>query len=166
VSHPAPSMGHMAALVLAALEAFIVRAKAATYVGAGEEAPSSRPGSHDLSYVSGSFAYFDSYVGGSDFLGQELVTFVGKPAWAMNYYGYLLRPDLIDAARAGAVIKESLAALYRQGRFLGGHVYTVGEDVYTDTNAGDLSRFTGTEWITRHGERLYQLAYEGGLVKE
>jgi hypothetical protein len=156
----------MAALELAVLEAFIVRAKAATYVGAGDEEPSSRPGSHDLRYSDGLFSYLDSYVGASDFLGQELVTFNGAPAWAMNYYGYLLRPDLIDAARAGAIIKESLAALYRQGRFLGGHMYTVGEDVYTDTNAGDVSRFTGTEWIARGGERLYQLAYDGGLVKE
>ena len=104
-------------------------------------------------------------MGGSDFLGQEVVAFDGKPAWAMNYYGYLLRPDLIDAQRAGAVIKEALGALYRQGRFLGGHTYTVGEDVYTDTNAGDVTRFTGTEWITRRGERLYQLAYDGGLVR-
>ncbi len=156
----------MADLVLAALEAFIVRAKAATYVGAWHEEPSSRPGSHDLRFASGSFAYLDSNVGGSDFLGQELVTFLGKPAWAMNYYGYLLRPDLIDAARAGAVIKESLSALYFQGRFLGGHVHTVGEDVYTDTNTGDVARFSGTEWITRRGERVYELAYEGGLVKE
>jgi hypothetical protein len=155
----------MAALELAVLQAFIVRAKAATYVGAGDESPSSRPGSHDLRFADGLFAYLDSYVGGSDFLGQEIVTFDGKPAWAMNYYGYLLRPDIVDAARAGAVIKEALSALYREGRFLGGHVYTVGEDVYTDTNAGDVTRFTGTEWITRRGERVYQLAYDGGLVR-
>jgi hypothetical protein len=30
------------------LNAFIVRAKAATYVGSGEHVESSRPGSHDL----------------------------------------------------------------------------------------------------------------------
>ncbi|HEX7589455.1 MAG TPA: DUF5680 domain-containing protein [Demequinaceae bacterium] len=78
----------------------------------------------------------------------------------------MIRASDTPTARAGAVIKESLAALYRQGRFLGGHVYTVGEDVYTDTNAGDVAHFTGTEWITRRGERVYQLAYDGGLVKE
>jgi hypothetical protein len=32
------------------------------------------------------------------------------PVWAMNYYGYLLRPDLIDASTAGAVIKTALTA--------------------------------------------------------
>jgi hypothetical protein len=36
-----------------------------------------------------------------------------------NYYGYILRPDMIDAARAGATIKAALSAMYQEGRFLG-----------------------------------------------
>ncbi|MCJ7826742.1 MAG: DUF5680 domain-containing protein [Demequinaceae bacterium] len=148
------------------LEAFIVKAKAATYVGSGEPAPASRPGSHDLAFSDGPFAYLDSYVGGADFLGEELVTHDGVPAWAMNYYGYLLRPDLIEAPQAGAVIKASLSALYAEGRFLGGFEHTVGGDTYTDTNDGDVTHFTGLEWITRDGVRVYELVYHGGLVRE
>lgn len=156
----------MAGVDLDDLTAFIVRAKAATYVGSGQESPSSRPGAHELPYMEDRFEYLDSYVGGSDFLGQEIVSYDGRIVWAMNYHGYLLRPDLITAAEAGAVIKAGLSILYAEGRFLGGFEHTIGDDVYTDTNSGDISRFTGFEWITRAGERVYALDYHGGLVRE
>lgn len=79
------------------LETFVVRAKSATYVGGGLRAESSRLGSHDLTFESAEWLYRDSYFGGTDFLGQETVWFQEEPVWAENYYGYILRPDLIDA---------------------------------------------------------------------
>lgn len=147
------------------LSAFIVKAKAATYVGDGKKLLSYRPGSLDLQFHEGTFAYMDSYFGGTDFIGQEVVYFEGIPCWAMNYYGYILQPTLIQAAEAGHVIKTSLSALYREGRFLGGFEYQVDDCVYTDTNEGDVSHFTGKEWITRQGQKVYELVYHGGLIK-
>jgi hypothetical protein len=158
--------GHSSALDVAALERFVVLAKSHTYVGGGDPVAPSRPGSHDLAYAEGPFGYLDSYVGGSDFLGQELVTYDGVPVWALNYFGYLLRPDLIDAALAGFVIRAALTQMYREGRFLGGFEHTVQGHTYTDTSEGDVTRFTGTEWISRDGERLYELRYHGGLVRD
>jgi hypothetical protein len=78
---------------LADLEAFVVRAKSATYVGSGLRAESSRLGSHDLTFESDEWSYRDSYFGGTDFLGQETVWFGKEPVWAENYYGYILRSD-------------------------------------------------------------------------
>ena len=147
------------------LNTFIVRAKAATYVGSGEHVEPSRPGSHDLRFVDGKWAYLDSYFGGSDFIGQEVVYFEGQPVWAMNYYGYILRPDLIDAAHAGGVIKASLSQLYTEGRFLGGFEHQADGFAYTDTNQGDAAHFQGKEWITCRGIRVYALVYHGGLIK-
>ncbi|MFI2752217.1 DUF5680 domain-containing protein [Cellulomonas sp. P22] len=147
------------------LEQVVVRAKTATYAGSGAAAAGSRPGTVDLTYAEGDYGYLDSYVGGSDFLGQEVVTFEGRPVWSMGYYGYLLRPDLIDAGRAGQVIKASLTELYGEGRFLGGFRSTQGEDVYTDTSTGDVTHFEGKEWIERAGVRVYELVYHGGLVR-
>ncbi|MCC6801285.1 MAG: hypothetical protein IT319_00270 [Anaerolineae bacterium] len=147
------------------LHDFIVRAKAATYVGGGQHAPSHRPGSVDLEFHAAPFAYLDSYFGGSDFIGQEVVYHDAQPVWAMNYYGYILRPDLIDAALAGSVIKRSLSELYREGRFLGGFVHPVESYTYTDTNSGDVAHFHGKEWITCRGIRVYALTYHGGLIK-
>ena len=104
---------------LSELERFIVEAKRATYVGGGLADTPSRTGAHDLVFRQGDWLYRDSYFGGSDFLGQEVVWFRQQPLWAMNYYGYILRADLIDAARAGSTIKAALSAMYAEGRFLG-----------------------------------------------
>ena len=105
-------------------------------------------------------------MGGADFLGQELVLIDATPVWAMNYYGYLLRTDLIDAVTAGATIKKSLTAMYSTGRFLGGLRFDAEPFIYTDTNNGDVTHFTGTEWIDLAGVRVHELVYHGGLVHE
>ena len=148
------------------LEAFIVKAKAGTYVGGGVESPACRPGSHDLQFRDGDFAYLDSYFGGTDFIGEEVVYCEGEPVWAMNYYGRILKPEMIAAAEAGQIIKQSLSAMYREGRFLGGFEYDTGDGVYTDTSEGDVAAFAGKEWITRVGVRVYELVYHGGLIKD
>ena len=147
------------------LEPFIVKAKAATYVGDGEKSSPCRRGSHDLQFRDGDFGYLDSYFGGVDFIGEEVVYYRGKPVWAMNYYGRILRPDMIEAVEAGSIIKQSLTEMYREGRFLGGFECDTGDGVYTDTSEGDVTAFTGREWITREGVRVYELVYHGGLLK-
>ncbi len=108
------------------LEEFIVQAKSNTYVGGGDQsAAPTRPGSHDLGYREGDWHYIDSYFGGTDFIGQEVVWHLGVPVWAMSYYGRILRPDMIDGTTAGEVIQRSLSTLYQEGRFLGGFTHPV-----------------------------------------
>lgn len=148
------------------LEAFIVKAKAATYVGGGEKSPSCRPASHDLQFQDGDFAYLDSYFGGTDFIGEEVVYFKGEPVWAMNYYGRILKPDMIGATEAGSIIQRSLSEMYKEGRFLGGFEYDTGDGIYTDTSEGDVASFTGREWITSADVIVYVLVYHGELIKE
>jgi hypothetical protein len=147
------------------LNAFIVSAKAATYVGDGKPTESCRKASHDLEYRNGSFYYLDSYFGGTDFIGQEVVYFEDEPVWAMNYYGKIIEPEKITGAEAGKMIKESLSRLYEEGRFLGGFEYSAGDTTYTDTNQGDPSSFSGKEWITRDHLKVYELEYHGGMIK-
>ncbi len=110
----------MSNLLPTELQSFIVRAKAATYVGGGTKIKSCRPASHDLQFMDGDWAYLDSYFGGTDFVGQETVWYVGNPVWAMNYNGYILRPELISPSQAGQIIKASLSHMYTENRFLGG----------------------------------------------
>ena len=147
------------------LHNFILAAKAATYVGDGQSAPSCRPESHDLPYQAGDFRYLDSYFGGSDFIGQEIVYDQGTPVWGMNYYGVLLKPEIISAAEVGRMIKDSLSLMYREGKFLGGWQHTQGELTYHDTSQGDLTHFSGREWIEKNGHVLYELAYHGGMIR-
>jgi len=135
-----------------ALNTFIVCAKAATYVGDGEQVTPCRLGSHDLRFVDGDWAYHDSYFGGSDFIGEEVVYFAEKPVWAMNYYGRILREDLITAAQAGQMIKASLSRMYKEGRFLGGFEHTENGLTYTDTSEGNTDDFHGREFIRRGQE--------------
>ena len=89
------------------------------------------------------WAYHDSYLGESDFIGEEAVYFRGKVVWGMNYFGRILHPEKITSAQAGAIIQQSLSTMYQSGRFLGGFKHTVGEFTYTDTNDGDPFYFTG-----------------------
>ena len=155
----------MTSVPLDALHSFIVRAKAATYAGSGQKLLSYRPGSHDLQFFDGDWAYHDSYLGESDFMGEEIVYYQRQVVWGMNYFGYLLQPDRFSSAQAGHVIKVSLTRLYQEGRFLGGFEHTVDDLRYVDTNEGDVQLFHGKEWIEREGQIVYELLYHGGLVK-
>jgi hypothetical protein len=148
------------------LHSFIVRAKAATYVGGGDKTPSCRTASHDLQFVDGDWSYLDSYFGGTNFIGEETVWYAGSPVWVMNYYGYILRPELITPSQAGQMIKASLSRMYIENRFLGRFHHSEGEFTYFDTNEGEFSRFTGREWIQRNGIKTYELVYHGGLIKD
>jgi hypothetical protein len=143
---------------------FIIRAKAATYVGSGQPASACRPSSHDLKFADGDWSYLDSYFGGRDFIGEEVVYYSGKPVWGMNYYGHILRSDLITPAQAGQVIQASLSKMYSEGRFLGGFEYRHEGFTYIDTSEGSVTSFRGREYISRRGETAYELFYHGGLI--
>jgi hypothetical protein len=148
------------------LNAFIVRAKSATYVGDGQHSDPCRRGSHDLRFAEGEWSYHDSYFGGSDFIGEEVVYHGETPVWAMNYYGRIVRDELLTGAEAGQMIKASLTRMYQEGRFLGGFEYSENELTYTDSNEGDVAFFRGRESIRRRGETAYELDYHGGLIRD
>ncbi|MCW8328735.1 DUF5680 domain-containing protein [Photobacterium sp. SDRW27] len=144
---------------------FIVKAKANSYVGRAPKCLSYRPGSQDIQFQVGLFKYLDSYFGGTDFLGQEVVYFNDVPVWAMNYYGKILSPDIYDGEKAGNVIVESLALLYESGHFLGDSTHQTELGIYNDTNEGSVLSFTGYEWIDYQERKVYDLHYHGGLIK-
>jgi len=70
---------------------FLLHAKKQTYAGQGSEVTASREASHDFKYQAGDFLYYDTYLGGEKFGGQEAVWILPesgwKPAWCMNYIG-------------------------------------------------------------------------------
>lgn len=147
------------------LHSFIVKAKRATYVGNGQKLLPYRLGSHDLQYFDGDWSYHDSYFGESDFIGQEVIYHRGRVVWAMNYFGYIMKPEAFTSAQAGQMIKTSLSKMYAEGRFLGGFQHTEGALTYVDTSQGNVACFSGREWISQDGEAVYELVYHGGLIK-
>ncbi len=132
----------------------------------GGKAASSRTASHDLTYEEGDFTYRDSYFGGTDFIGQEVVWQKSQPIWSMCYYGYILRPDLITPTQAGNIIKAALSQPNAQGRLLDNLTFTQGLFTYEITSSGDVSHFKGREVITSQGELAYALDYFGGMIKD
>ena len=148
------------------IEAFILRAKQACYVGGGAKSTASRPAAHDLTFQDGDLNYRDSYFGGTDFIGQEVVWQANRAIWAMNYHGRILRDDLLTAVQGGMVIKAALSAMYGQGRFLGGFRYQTQGFAYADHSDGDWQAFTGIEHIFAGGTLAYQLNYHGGLIRD
>lgn len=148
------------------LERFIIEAKEMAYVGGKPpETVVTRPGAHEIRYEKAPYRYLDSYFGGTDFLGQELVWMKDEPVWAMNYYGRIIDPDRLDGERAGTVIRQALGALYQEKRFLGGFTYVHPQGEYLDEAAGDYRSFTGVERILVDGRLAYRLDYQGGLIK-
>nr|WP_298102099.1 DUF5680 domain-containing protein [uncultured Shinella sp.] len=149
-----------------ALHDFIVEAKANCYVSGGGGVPSCRAGSHDHGFSLGEWRYLDSYVGGSDFAGQEIVWHAGEPVWAMNYFGRIVDQTRMDGERAGTVIKAALSRLYaEERRVLGGTEldHTFGR--YVDRSQGDITAFRGREIIVVDGLEVYDLDYRGGLIR-
>ena len=66
---------------------FLIRAKRATYAGKGAETKPSRTGSHDLVYRERDLMYYDTYLGGEKFAGEEALWISDVPVWSMNYIG-------------------------------------------------------------------------------
>ena len=104
-------------------------------------------------FITTQWSYHDSYAGEADFLGQELVYRDRRPVWSMAYYGYLLDPEHVDAVRAGHTVQSALTSHLCGGSVSWRLVADVGEYRYLDTNAGDVGRFTGEEWIEHEGRR-------------
>jgi len=151
------------------LEQFIVQAKSNGWVGAlkgGKKISASRKGSFDIIYDDGYFHYQDSFVGFSDFCGQEHVTEKNEPVWSMVYYGYLLQPAKFTGDEAVTVLKHALSKMYSKNRFLGGFCHVEGPYEYRDMNFGDYRRFNGIEKIFMNSELVYELIYCGGTVRK
>jgi hypothetical protein len=128
-------------------------------------AASSSLGSKDLQFNDGDWIYHDSYLGESDFIGQEIVYYQHKPIWGLNYFGVIFKPDLITSSQAGQMIMKSLTHMYSEGRFLGGFTYSDGPLTYVDSSEGNVGSFRGKEHITLPDKVVYELFYHGGVLK-
>ncbi len=146
------------------LNGFIVEAKSQTYAGGSQAQPSCRVGAYEIGYKRGIWRYLDSYFGGTDFAGQEVVWLEEKPIWAMNYFGRIVAPGIIDAGAAGTIIRAALSHLYKEGRFLGGMIFEHPLGRYIDASEGDCAHFRGHEFILVGGRKAYELDYRGGLI--
>ena len=139
---------------------FLIRAKKATYAGKGAETDSSRPASHDLEYREGDYLYYDTYLGGSKFIGEEALWIKDKPYWSMNYAGHVTGEHF-----SGDFLKEALLRVPEELPFCGPEYYKSQDYVYTCEVEGDFTWFQGHEVITYQGQNIYDCFFHGSLVE-
>ena len=140
---------------------FLIRAKRATYAGKGAETTSSRPGSHDLVYREGEYLYYDTYLGGERFAGEEALWISGVPYWSMNYAGRVTGNNF-----SGDFLKEALLRVPEDMPYRGPERYEDGGYDYTCSVTGDPEWFRGEERICFQGREIYECFFHGGRIRQ
>ena len=139
---------------------FLIRAKQATYAGKGAETAPSRTGSHDLVYRENNLVYYDTYLGGDRFAGEEALWIAGVPCWSMNYAGRVTGGHF-----SGDFLKEALLHVPENIPYRGPEKYVNGDYTYSCSVEGDFDWFQGKETISCRGNQIYECVYHGGLIK-
>lgn len=139
---------------------FLIRAKKATYAGKGAETTSTRPESHDLVYCEDEYMYYDTYLGGERFAGEEALWISKKPYWSMNYVG-----RVVDNPFSGDFLKEALFYVTVEMPFRGPEKYVNGDYTYKCQTSGNFEWFQGYETISFQGKCVYECYFHGGLIR-
>ena len=139
---------------------FLINAKKATYAGNGAETASPRPKSHDSVYSEGDYMYYDTYLGGEKFAGEEALWITGKPYWSMNYAGRVTGNHF-----SGDFLKEALLHVPATMPFRGPEEYANGDYTYQCQVTGDFEWFQGYETISFQGQIIYECYFHGSIIE-
>ncbi|HEY8396089.1 MAG TPA: DUF5680 domain-containing protein [Bacilli bacterium] len=140
---------------------FLVKAKKNTYAGKGPETTPSRPKSHDLIYAEGDYMYYDTYLGGKRFSGEEALWMKSEPVWSMNYSGRVL-----DESFNGDFLKEALLNVPFEKPFRGPEIFSRGDYTYKSEITGDFEWFQGYEMILYKEKKIYECHFHGGSLSK
>lgn len=148
---------------------FLIEAKKQTYANENvEKVSSSRKGSHDYHYQNNEMIYHDTYFGGTQFMGEEVVYFNEEtPIWGMNYYGVTMDETLSEEAMDKA-LRPALMLVGEDKNVIpvrGPRNYQNGEYEYNFSVIGDLNYFEGIETIHKGKIKVYELKCHGGIIK-
>jgi len=139
---------------------FLVRAKKTIFAADRTKMESSRPNSKDIQYVEGNLKYIDTFLGGTNFAGEEALWKDDIPFWSMNYIGRLLSNDI-------AIFKflnEALLLVPEEYPYRGPLLYENDDYTYKCTIEGDFHWFSGLEEICHKNNKVYELVFHGGDV--
>ena len=150
------------------ITSFLIEAKKQTYANSSaDKIPSSRLNSKDYEYKKNNMIYHDTYFGGTNFIGEELVYVDEQPYWGMNYYGVTLDKSLGEEAMDNAL----RPALMKVGEDItiipvrGPKKFINGDYIYTFDVDGDIENFNGVETVYKNDIKIYELKCSGGLIK-
>ena len=149
------------------LNEFLIEAKKQTYANENvKKIVSSREGSHDYEYSNGIMKYHDTYFGGLNFMGEEVVYEQDDtPIWGMNYYGITLDKNFSEEAMDKA-LRPALMQVGTDNSIpvRGPKQYIDGEYKYAFNVTWDLNCFEGEEYIFKNGNKIYTLKCHGGKI--
>ena len=150
------------------IKEFLIEAKKQTYANEKvEKVSSSRFESKDYEYMKDNLIYHDTYFGGTNFIGEEVVYLDNKIYWAMNYYGVTLDEKLGEEVMDN-VLRSALMLVGEDNNLIpvrGPKEFYNGEYKYTFEVKGDLDYFSGIEIIYKNNKKIYELKCNGGLIK-
>lgn len=139
---------------------FLINAKKSTYAGKGAETSPSRPQSHDLIYSEDKMTYYDTYLGGNKFVGEEALWVSGEPIWSMNYAGRVTGENF-----SGDFLKAALLKVPYDKPFRGPEHYEENGYEYKCSVSGDFDWFQGYETISCNGKEIYECYFHGGKIE-
>lgn len=148
------------------LSQFLNAANKATY--ANKEAPKVAPSrlkSEDYHFEKDGLIYHDTYFGGRDFIGEEIVYENEKPVWGANYFGFVIdenisEKDVYDFLRH-ALMQEYDDVIPVRGP----SNFSSDNKTYRFIVNGDLANFSGTEEILFDGKVVYRCLIHGGFIR-
>ncbi len=148
---------------------FLIEAKKATYADetSSNVVNSTRTASKDYEYKKGNMTYHDTYFGGIQFIGEEIVYVDNIPVWGMNYHGVTLDDSLGEEA----MDKALRPALMRVGEeentipVRGLKRFENNGYIYTFNTIGTIEDFNGIEQVHKGDKLIYNLHCSGGLIK-
>lgn len=133
---------------------FLIKAKQKTYAGKGAETTSCRPESHDLVYSEGDYMYYDTFLGGGKFVGEEALWVKGEPYWSMNYAGRVTGENF-----SGDFLKEVLLLVPEDKPFRGPEHYENDGYTYECKVRGTLPGFKVTKPFAIKGSRFMNVIF-------
>ena len=112
--------------------------------------------------------YHDTYFGGTNFIGEEVIYLDNKIYWAMNYYSVTLDEKLGEEAIDDSVLRPALMLVGEDNNVIpvrGPKEFNNGEYKYTFEVEGNLDCFSGIEIIYKNNKKIYESKCNGGLIK-
>lgn len=139
---------------------FLLWAKRNTYAGKGAEVKPSRVSSHDFCYEESEYMYYDTYLGGEQFSGEEAVWFREMPIWSMNYSGRVTGEHF-----SGDFLKEALYQVTADMPYRGPAIFAKGDYHYHCKVEGEFVWYQGYEEIFYLNEKIYECYFHGGIIR-
>lgn len=147
--------------------AFHGNAAKATYAGNSGKIESQRRGFIELEYKDDNFYYRDSYTGFLRSWGQEVIYLGDQAVWT-NIYGGGMEPEYMSrdfALQTFSFLKAALSSKV-DGSFYprGPNSFCHDKWCYSCAWQGDMTNFSGKEYITYEDKTVFRHQFIGGLI--